>query len=73
MGVSNAPISWSTCSDDKRNRDNNRDGLIIITDFPDARPSPPTNFVRLPRLASLFRLFILSEKGQSTFLSPELF
>jgi len=59
--VERAPISRSTRFDGKRNRDNNRDGLIIITDFSDATPS--TSSPAAPRRPSPLRLFILPKEG----------
>lgn len=70
MGVSNAPISRSTCSDDKRNRDNNRDGLIIITDLPDARRSLPTNSIRLSRVSYCRFVYLFFLRRDKVLFSP---
>lgn len=59
--VERTPISRSTRFDGKRNRDNNRDGLIIITDFSDATPSTSSPATpRRPPLPSLAVTFIYS-------------
>jgi len=60
--VERAPIFRSTRFDGKRNRDNNQDGLIIITDFSDATPS--TSSPAVSCCSSLLRLFILPKEGR---------